>query len=392
MKIALVVPHMFMHRDILPQVIFSPARLAIGLAEGLQKLGAEVTLFSPGPVNTIVHNETADLSLFEKELAGRGYGYTELLKKHPVTFISLARQVQAELISKAYRAAGQGEYDLVHVYTNEEDIALPFAQLCAKPVVFTHHDPFNFLVKYKSVFPKYKRLPWFSMSLAQRAGMPADTNWLANIYHGLDASSFALNAAPAGDYVAYLGRIIEPKGVHLAIAAVEEYNRGTGERLKLKIAGKHYAGNKDIYWQERVLPHLSEDITYEGFARSDAAKQKFLGDARALLMPSVFDEPFGMVAIEALACGTPVIGLNSGAIPEIVTDGVNGFVIEKQDSDEATACDIAAAISRIGELSRAGSRASFEAKFTLERMCAEHLAAYQTAAAKHKAGSARATK
>jgi glycosyltransferase involved in cell wall biosynthesis len=379
MKVALVVPHMFMHRDILPQVIFSPAVLAIGLAEGLQKLGVEVTLFSPGPVDVSVRNITADLSLFEKELAGRGYGYTELLKKHPVTFISLARQVQSELISKAYQAAGQGEYDIVHIYTNEEDIALPFAQLCAKPVVFTHHDPFNFLIKYKSVFPKYAHLPWISMSLAQRAGMPASTNWLANIYHGLDASSFSLNAVPAGDYVAYLGRIIEPKGVHLAIAAVEGHNFKTGEHLKLRIAGKHYAGNKDAYWQERVLPHLSDDIIYDGFAQGDAAKQEFLGNARALIMPSVFDEPFGMVAIEALACGTPVIGLGSGAIPEIISSGVNGFVIEKQATDEATASGIANAIGRIGEIDRAACRASFEAKFTLERMCAEHLAAYKTA-------------
>ncbi|HSX35094.1 MAG TPA: glycosyltransferase [Candidatus Saccharimonadales bacterium] len=378
MKIALVVPHMFMHRDILPQVIFSPAVLAIGLSEGLQKLGAEVTVFSPGPIDVSVPNVTADLSLFEAELAGRGYGYTELLKKHPVTFVSLARQVQAELISKAYQAANSGEYDIVHIYTNEEDIALPFAQLCTKPVVFTHHDPFNFLIKYKSVFPKYAHLPWISMSLAQRTGMPAGTNWLANIYHGLDAGSFTVNTAPAGDYVAYLGRIIEPKGVHLAIAAVEEYNHATGQHLQLKIGGKHYAGNKDVYWHERIRPHLSEDITYQGFIQGDTAKQTFLGNARALIMPSIFDEPFGMVAIEALACGTPVIGLNSGAIPEIIENGVNGFLVEKHESDEVIASDIAAAIGRVPEIDRAACRQSFEAKFTLERMCAEHLAAYQT--------------
>jgi len=379
MKVALVVPHMFMHRDILPQVIFSPAALAIGLAEGLQQLGAEVTVFSPGPVGTSARNITADLSLFEKELKGRGYGYTDLLKKHPVTFVSLARQVQAELISKAYAAANNGEYDLVHIYTNEEDIALPFAQLCTKPVVFTHHDPFNFLIKYKSVFPKYKHLPWISMSLAQRAGMPPDTNWLANIYHGLDASRFAINTQPAGNYVAYLGRIIEPKGVHLAIAAVEDYNQRAGEHLKLRIAGKHYAGNKDVYWHEHVLPHLNGDISYDGFVQGDAARQIFLGNARALIMPSIFDEPFGMVAIEALACGTPVIGLNSGAIPEIIEDGRNGFVVAKQKSNADTAADISAAISRISEIDRRACRQSFEVKFTLERMCAEHLAAYQTA-------------
>jgi glycosyltransferase involved in cell wall biosynthesis len=373
MKIALVVPHMFMHRDILPQVIFSPAALAIQLSEGLAAQGAEVTLFSPGPVDVSVPNRTADLSLFEQELAGRGYGYTELLKKHPATFIALARQVQAELIANAFACANNGEFDIVHIYTNEEDIALPFAQLCTKPVVFTHHDPFNFLIKYKSVFPKYAGLHWISMSLAQRAGMPKDTNWLANIYHGLEPSALAPNYAPQGNYVAYLGRIIEPKGVHLAIAAVKEYNRAAARPLKLKIAGKHYSGSKDTYWQEQILPQLGDDIEYVGFIKGDAAKQAFLGDAHALLVPSTFDEPFGMVVIESLACGTPVIGLDSGAIPEIIRNGVTGILAPKDEAVQG----IAAAIPKALALNRRACRQDFESRFTIQRMCSEHLAAYR---------------
>src|SRR5579863_5493006 len=92
LRIGLVVPHIFMHRDILPNVVFSPGQLALNLALGLQQLGAEVTLFTPGPVDTPVTNITADLSLFESELSGRGDKYVDLLKKHPFTFISLARQ------------------------------------------------------------------------------------------------------------------------------------------------------------------------------------------------------------------------------------------------------------------------------------------------------------
>src|SRR6185437_16908609 len=155
LRIGIVVPHIFMHREIIPHVIFSPAKLALSLSKGLDALGASVTLFTPGPVDTKVRNITADLSYFEHELALRGDSYTELLKKHPFTFITLARQVQAELIAKAFAMANDGKLDLVHIYTNEEDLALPFAQLCSKPVVFTHHDPFNFMVKYKNVFPKY---------------------------------------------------------------------------------------------------------------------------------------------------------------------------------------------------------------------------------------------
>jgi glycosyltransferase involved in cell wall biosynthesis len=380
LRIGLVIPHIFMHRDILPRVIFSPARLALQLAEGLQRLGAEVTLFTPGPVATPARNVTADLGYFEQELAGRGDTYLDLLKKHPLTFISLARQVQGELIAKAYAMANQGELDIVHIYTNEEDLALPFAQLCNRPVVLTHHDPFNFLVKYKNVFPKYAHLNWLSMSMAQRQGMPKNTNWIANIYHGLSLNEFTPNYAPAGGYLAYLGRIIQPKGVHLSIKAVRAYNVAhPAQRLKLKIAGKHYAGHsKDSYWQEHIAPHIDGDeIEYAGFIKTAAEKQTFLGNAAALIVPSLFEEPFGMVMIEALACGTPLIGLDSGAIPEVIKEGKTGFVVQKTDDDTKTANAIAAAIARIPEIDRHAARADFEARFTIDRMCKEHLAAYQ---------------
>jgi glycosyltransferase involved in cell wall biosynthesis len=376
MRIGIVVPHIFMHRDILPQVIFSPAELALNLADELQKnKGTQVTLFTPGPVDTSAHNVTADLSYFEHELVGRGDTYTDLLKKHPVTFITLARQVQAEIIAAAFAMANRGELDIVHIYTNEEDIALPFAALCSKPVVFTHHDPFNFLVKYKNVFPKYKHLNWISISNAQRKGMPADTNWVDTIYHGIQKDCFTPNYAPSGDYVVYLGRIIEPKGVHLAIDAVRQYNAVHGTRLKLKIAGKHYADDKDTYWQERIKPQIDNDIIeYVGFIKNVAEKQNFLGNAKALIIPSTFEEPFGMVMIEALACGTPLIGLDSGAIPEIIRHDKTGILVCKDNS----AYTLANAIASVGAIDRHACRADFEARFTASRMSQQHLSVYKS--------------
>ncbi|HSX32022.1 MAG TPA: glycosyltransferase [Candidatus Saccharimonadales bacterium] len=377
MKIGIVVPHIFMQRDILPSVIFAPAELALGLAAGVQAQGADVTLFTPGPVDTAVTNVTGDLSGFKAELAGRGYGYIELLKKHPLVFVSLARQVQAELIAKAFAMANSGQLDVVHIYTNEEDIALPFVQLCTKPVVLTHHDPFTLLIRYKHVFPKYKQLNWISMSHAQRGSMPSDTNWVGNIYHGLPKDRFALVTKP-GTYIAYLGRIIEAKGVHLAIAAVKQYNQNATKPITLRIAGKHYAGHKDDYWREQIEPHIDgKTIIYDGFLDTDAKKQSFLGNAAALLVPSVFEEPFGMVAIEALACGTPVIGLDSGALPELITDGQTGFIAKKGTNDTATATGLAALLGKVHTINRQACRNDFEARFTLERMCAEHLEIYK---------------
>lgn len=375
-RVGLVVPHIFIHRDILPRVIFSPGKLALDLVNGLKAEGLDVTLFTPGPANTGVKNVTADMSYFEQELAIRDDTYMDLLKKHPFTFINLARQVQAELIAKALKMANDGELDLVHVYTNEEDVALPFVQFCKKPVVFTHHDPFNFSVKYKNVFPKYKHLNWISLSYAQRAGMPEGTNWRANIYHGISARQFEPEESPSSDYVAYLGRIIKPKGVHIAIEAVKLYNKTHDGALKLKIAGKHYAGHgKDTYWKEQIEPELGSTVEYVGHIKDDAVKQDFLGNAKALLMPSTFEEPFGMVSIEALACGTPVIGLTAGATKEIIDDRETGYIIEEDSGDLPE--KIAKAISRIHLIDRTVCRQVFEERFTLEKMVSAHVELYQ---------------
>lgn len=378
MRVALVVPHIFMHRDILPQVIFSPGHLALALADGLVNKGVEVTLFSPGSVTTKAKNVTADLSLFERELAGREDTYTDLLKKHPFTFITLARQVQSELLAKVYQLANDDVFDVVHVYTNEEEIALPFAALCKKPVVFTHHDPFNFLVKYKNNFPKYKHLNWISMSYAQRSGMPDDTNWVGNIYHGLDEPALTPLERPSRDYVAFLGRIIQPKGVHLAIDAVEAYNKTAKKPLKLKIAGKHYAEeSKDTYWREQIEPRLSETIEYVGFIASPEAKRNFLGNAKALLVPSLFNEPFGMVTLEAFACGTPVIALDSGALPEVIDNGATGYIVEKSDDESQIVDDLATALQNIERIDSNTCRTAYETRFTLEKMVKEHAMVYR---------------
>lgn len=377
-RVGIVVPHIFFHRDIMPDVIFSPGQLALDLANGLVNEGVDVTLFSPGPVDSKAKNMTADLSYFEKELELRGDSFTDLLKKHPFTFVTLARQVQSELIAKAYNMANEDELDVVHIYTNEEDTALPFANLCKKPVVFTHHDPFNFLIKYKNLFPKYPELNWISISMAQRKAMPKNTNWVANIYHGVDPKLYEPNYKTNQDYVAYLGRIIEPKGLHLAIEAVKFYNKSAEQPLKLKIAGKHYAEHsKDSYWQNVIEPELRGNIEYAGFIKDTKAKNEFLSNAKALIIPSLFNEPFGMVMIEALASGTPIVGLDSGAIPEVITERKTGFVIKKESDEQNVIQKLSDSISKLDELDRKDCRTEFEARFTLQRMCHEHAETYE---------------
>lgn len=377
-RVALVAPHIFLHKDILPNVIFSPGTLALELAKGLTKHNVDVTLFTPGPVDTPVKNETADLSYFENELAIRGDSYLDLLKKHSFIFVSLARQVQSEIVAKAYAAANNGDFDIVHIYTNEEDIALPYAKLCNKPVAFTHHDPFNFLIRYKNTFPKYKDLNWVSLSLAQRSGMPQDTNWVGNIYHGLNCDSFIpFTDNNERDYIAYIGRIIQPKGVHLAIDAVKKYNQTAKKKIKLKIAGKHYADDaKDNYWHESIVPRMDKNIEYVGFIKDIKQKNDFLGNAKALIIPSIFDEPFGMVMIESLASGTPIIGLGSGAIPEVITDKT-GILVNKSADTDTTILNLAKAIDKIDKIDRTLCYEDFKNRFTIERMCRDHAELYK---------------
>jgi len=369
MKIGIVVPHIFMNQDILPEVIFSPGYLAIDLAEGLKDLRNEVTLFTPGSVTTKVNNITSDLSLFEEELKLRGDRYLDLLKKHPLIFITLARQVQSELLAKVFKMANEDFFDIVHVYTNEEELGLIFSEFCNKPVVFTHHEPFNFSAKYRSIMPKYKNKNWISISDSQRKSLP-EANFIKTIYHGLKPERFAPNYNPQGNYFAYFGRIIEPKGVHLAIQAAKKAG------VELQIAGKHYSDySKDKYWTEMIEPEIDEiNVKYVGFLKTDEEKQEFLGNAQALMVPSTWEEPFGMVMIESLACGTPVIGIKSGAIPEVIQDGITGILV---DNDKDTVINLVRGINNIDSISRKTCREIFKKDFSVERMCKEYLESYE---------------
>ena len=369
-KLALVVPHIFLHKGIINSVIFSPGQLALELANNLKNYNVNLTLCTPGPVNCNVKNLTADLSFFNKELKLRGDTYISLLKKHPFTFVSLARQVQSELIADVYSRANRGEFDIVHIYTNEEDTALHFAKLCNKPVLFTHHDPYNFMAKYKSVFPKYKHLNWVSISYAQRKGMPKDTNWVGNVYHGIDPKSYKVYQKEAKTpYLAYFGRIIPQKGVHLAIKAFQIYNKqNPNNPLHLKIAGKHYSDYKnDTYWQKQILPNLDDYITYEGFIKDTKQKNMFLSKALATIMPSTFEEPFGMVAIESLASGTPVLALNSGALPEII-DNTCGIIVKQSKNDTQTAKNLSQAINKVINVPSKACRSKFTNNYTTQKM------------------------
>jgi glycosyltransferase involved in cell wall biosynthesis len=172
-------------------------------------------------------------------------------------------------------------------------------------------------------------------------------------------------AVPADAPLVFLGRLEAIKGVHHAVAIASEARR------RLIIAGNRVgtpSGNQ--YFEREIRPHLDrERVTYVGEV-DDAQKDSLLGGAAALLMPIEWDEPFGIVMIEALACGTPVIGLSRGSVPEVVEDGVTGFVVDDVDG-------MVAAIGRIGDIDRRRCRESVERRFDVSRMVDDYEASYE---------------
>ncbi len=188
-------------------------------------------------------------------------------------------------------------------------------------------------------------------------------NWRGTVYHGLPATMLRAPPHPRGDYLAFLGRISPEKRPDRAIDIAVR----TG--LPLKIAAKVDRVD-EAYWHGTIAPMVAAhpNVEYVGEI-GDADKGEFLGNARALLFPIDWPEPFGLVLIEAMACGTPVVAFPAGSVPEIVEHGVTGYIVE-------TIADAVGAVESINALSRANIRAAFDARFTAGRMARDYVSLY----------------
>ncbi|WP_318784169.1 glycosyltransferase family 4 protein [Methylobacterium flocculans] len=209
-------------------------------------------------------------------------------------------------------------------------------------------------------FAGFPDLPVAAISAAQAAGIPA-SNRAGIVHHGIARDRYALRTQPS-EHVAFVGRMTDQKRPDTAIRVA----RAAG--IPIRLGGTLDVGNPD-YFEQRVRPLLGEDATYLGPV-DDTRKGDLLGSARALLFPIDWPEPFGLVMIEAMACGTPVVAWDRGSVPEVVEHGLTGFVV----SSEAEAVE---ALGRIGQLDRAQIRRRFEARFTAERMARDYLALYR---------------
>jgi glycosyltransferase involved in cell wall biosynthesis len=215
----------------------------------------------------------------------------------------------------------------------------------------------------KPLFDAYPEVPLVSISDDQRRPI-LGANWQATVYHGLPRELHTFRERP-GDYLAFLGRISPEKRLDRAI----EIARKSG--MKLKVAAKIYPGERD-YYKETIEPLLEDSRSFVEFVGEvgGQAKDEFLGNAYALLFPIDWPEPFGLVMIESLACGTPVIAWRNGSVPEVIDDGVTGFVVDSID-------DAVSAVGRVSALSRQVCRNVFEERFDATRMAADYVQVYR---------------
>jgi glycosyltransferase involved in cell wall biosynthesis len=216
----------------------------------------------------------------------------------------------------------------------------------------------NDLRRLHQHYPDY---PLVSISASQRRPLP-HLRWVKTIHHGYPKSQYTFSPVAKGDYLAFLGRIAPEKGVDRAI----EIARRAG--LPLRIAAKVDPADRD-YFEARILPLLNAPGVHFVGEISEAEKSDFLGGALALLFPISWPEPFGLVMIEAMACGTPVIAFNQGAVPEIVRHGVTGFIVKTVDQAVKS-------VERLAEIDRVTVRATFERYFSVEVMATNYEVAY----------------
>jgi glycosyltransferase involved in cell wall biosynthesis len=329
-----------LHEAVPPRLYGGTERVVSYLTEALVEAGHDVTLFASGDSQT-----SAKLAAV----------WPQALRFDPTVRDPMIPHEL--LIEEVLRRAN--EFDVLHLHLD----MLPFSVLTCQSVPFVTTMHWNLdLPGMPAYFDRFSDVPVVSISDNQRQPLP-QANWLATVYNGLPQNLLTPipNAEPS--YLAFLGRICPEKRVDRAIRIAQAAG------MKIRIAAKLGEGDRAYYEKELkplfALPH----VEYIGEI-GDAEKNDFLGNAHALLFPIDWPEPFGLVMIEAMACGTPVIAFNRGSVPEVIEEGVSGFVVE----DELSAV---AAVKRLHTLRRDNVRAAFEQRFSSRVMAANYVRVYE---------------
>jgi glycosyltransferase involved in cell wall biosynthesis len=279
-------------------------------------------------------------------------------------------QLAWHVLMTEHVAARADEFDVIHFHI--APIHFPLARRLGVPHVTTLHGRLD-LPELVPLFAEFCDTPVISISDAQRIPLP-HANWLGTIHHGLPETLFDFNPQ-GGDYLAFLGRISPEKRVDRAIAIA------TTLGWPLKIAAKVDPADTE-YFEQQIRPLLDHPLVEFVGEIGESAKSVFLGEALALLFPIDWPEPFGLVMIESLACGTPVVAFRGGSVDEVLDEGVTGFIVDNlEEAIDATL--------RIREIDRRDCRRTFEKRFCARRMAMDHVSTY-TRAIEASAGRAAA--
>ena len=337
MRIAQVAP---LTEAVPPKLYGGTERVVHWLTEELVALGHDVTLFASGDSCTSAKLE----AMWPRSLRLDG----SIRDPNALHMMMLERVRQ--------RAS---DFDFLHFHLDYYPFSL-FARQ-QTPFVTTLHGRLD-LPEHQPVFDVFRAAPVVSISNAQRRPLP-QARWVRTVHHGLPAHLLQPVAAKP-EYLAFLGRIAPEKGIDRAIAIARHCG------IKLRIAAKVDRVDRE-YFEQQIAPLIDGgEVEYIGEI-DDRRKSGFLSGAIALLVPIDWPEPFGLVMIEAMACGTPVIAFNRGSVPEVIDDGLTGFIVE----DEPGAIG---AVDRLAGLSRGRIRERFEERFTARRMAQDYLAVYRS--------------
>lgn len=341
MKIAQVAP---LSESVPPKFYGGTERIVSYLTEELVRLGHEVTLFASGDSVTSATLVPCCARALRLDSSVR-----DQLPHHLLMLEQVVRRAHA--------------FDVVHFHIDL--MQMPLVRQFAGSTVTTVHGRLDLpdLVPFYEVFSQAQLV---SISDDQRRPLPV-ANFVRTIPHGLPGDLLPFVSEPRGGYLAFLGRISEEKRPDRAIEIA------TRAGMPLKIAAKVDRVD-EAYWRETIAPMIAmnPNVEYVGEI-GEREKAAFLGNASALLMPIDWPEPFGLVMIEAMSCGTPTIAFRRGSVPEVLEDGRSGFIVD--DVAEAVR-----ACGRIDTLDRAGVRAAFEDRFTAARMASDYLDVYRTMA------------
>jgi glycosyltransferase involved in cell wall biosynthesis len=338
MRIAQVAP---LNERVPPPLYGGTERVVSYLTEELVRLGHDVTLFASGDSQT-----SARLVPACPRALWRDPDVRETLPHH------------VRLMELVYREAGG--FDVIHFHTDWVHFPLVRRHPC--PTLTTLHGMVH-PHDLGALLQEYRDVPLVSISDNQRRPAP-EANWRATVYHGLPRDAFTFRGDP-GTCLVYLGRMSPEKRVDRAI----EIARRAG--MPLKIAAKIYPEERH-YFDETLAPLIEAAGSLVEFVGEigDRGRDELLGRAAAFLFPIEWAEPFGLVMIEAMACGTPVIAWRRGSVPELVEDGVTGYVVESVEEGVG-------AVARIDRLSRATCRRTFEQRFDAARMASDYVSVYR---------------